>query len=172
MKTKRITHQLITSVVKAIEEGLTNKDRALSMTFGETTFYKWITDAESAEDKDKDELTDYEKLCIKFVQSLKKARLRRQQKRIKALEGMPNPTGIIFLMKNEDPAKWNRQPYLIPNFEKLEAYMQAEYTQAELAAVRSAIMSAEERREAERHYDEDDNFTNDKRVDIKKVELG
>ena len=170
MNTKRITHQLITSVVKAIEEGLTNKDACFIHDIHESTFYKWITDGKNAIGKD--ELTGYEKLCVKFIESLKKGKIRRQQQRIKALEGMPNPTGIIFLMKNEDPAKWNRQPYLIPNFEKLEAYMQAEYTQAELAAVRSAIMAAEERREAERHYDEDDNFTNDKRVDIKKVELG
>ena len=123
MKTKRITHQLITSVVKSIEDGLNNKESCFVHDIGETTFYKWIRDAEAAKDKHKDDLTDYEKLCIKFVQSFKKARLRRQQKRIQALEGMPNPTGIIFLMKNEDPAKWNKQPYLIPNFERLEAYM-------------------------------------------------
>lgn len=170
MKTKRITHQLITSVVKAIESGLTNKESCAINDISETTFYRWLNDADTARSTDADALTDYQKLCVKFCESLKKAKIRRQQKRIEALEGMPNPTGIIFLMRNEDPARWNRQPHLIPNFEKLFHYMQNEYTQAEFEAVQDAIFAAEQRRQSEVEFDEDDLFKEKLKSDIPTLE--
>ena len=123
--------------------GTSNKDACYLKSISEPVFYQWLSIAKEALGKQASKRTKREKLCIEFLESIKKARILREQNRIQTLEASSHPTGIIFLLKNEDPSKWNKQPYLIPNFEKLEAYMQSEYTQSEIEAIRSAILAAE-----------------------------
>ena len=78
------------------------------------------------------------------------------------LEAMDDkPAALIFLLKNYAPEEYNKQPYLIANFDKLESYMESEYTEAEIQAVREAILKAEDRRQAEITYDEDATFNSD-----------
>lgn len=161
MKTKRITHQLITSVVKSIEGGLTNKEACYIHSISETTFYRWLKDAEAVRDTDADDLTQYQKLCVKFCESIKRAKISRKQKRIELLEASESPVALIFLLKNEYPREFNKRPYLIPNFAKLEEYMASEYTESEIIAIREAILAAEDRRQSEVEYEEDDLFTKD-----------
>ena len=172
MRKRKLTPDTIKAISEAIESGLTNKDAMFINDVGESAFYSWLRESDRATQvENTDDLSDHQKLCIKFSQSIKKARIRRKQRRIAKLEETTSPAGPIFLLKNEYPEEFNKQPYLIPNFEKIDQYMASEYTQAEYQAVKDAIMRAEQRREAERQYDEDDAFTEHQPVEIKPVEI-
>ena len=162
MASTKLDQALIDSVCEHIANGTSNKDACYLKSISESGFYEWMSVAKKSEVKQPSKRTKREKLCLEFLESLKKAKILREQNRIQQLEASSHPTGIIFLLKNEDPGKWNKQPYLIPNFEKLEAYMQSEYTQSEIEAIRSAILAAEERRQSEIEYDENENFTEHK----------
>lgn len=159
MASPKLTQERINLICDDIADGLSNKDACYVNDITDRIFYKWLATARESLDKPRSRLSAHQRLCIQLFQSLKKAKLKRKQKRIKTLQGLPNPTGLIFLLKNEYPDEFNKQPILIPNFQAIEKYMASEYTQAEIQAVREAILAAEERRQSEIEYDEDDAFT-------------
>lgn len=159
MKTKRLSDAKIKAIADDVARGLSNKDACDVNDVSQTIFYQWINIAKDCNGKD--ELTEHQKLCIKFVKAIKKAKYRRKQARIEKLDAHESVAGIIFLLKNEYPKEFNKQPYIIPNFDKLEEYMASEYTQAEIEAVRTAILAAEDRREREVEHDEDAMFVSD-----------
>lgn len=159
MKTKRLTQEKIEDIANDVASGLNNKDACEVNDISQVTFYRWINIAKNCDGKE--ELTEHEELCVNFVNSIKKAKHRRKQLRIEKLDNHDSVVGTIFLLKNEYPNEYNRQPIHIANFDKLEEYMQSEYTQAEINAVREAIFAAEDRREAEMKYDEDAIFCED-----------
>ena len=159
MASSKITKDLIKAICEDIAGGLSNQDACYVNDITKQSFYKWLSIARDCKYKQRSKLSLHQRNCVDLFDSLKKARLKRKQNRIKQLQSLSNPTGLIFLLKNEYPDEFNKQPLLIPNFEAIEKYMTSEYTQAELEAVREAIMVAEARRQSEIEYDEDDTFT-------------
>ena len=167
MPSSKITPELREAICKDIADGLSNKDACYVNDIDESTFYKWLTTAKESKDKQASKLSVHQRACVKLFQSLKKEVLKRKKKRIKTLQQQAAPVGLIFLLKNEYPDEFNKQPILIPNFEAIEKYMASEYTQAEIESVREAILAAEERRQSEIEYDEDDTFTDHQETEQK-----
>ena len=158
MAKRKLTPELITAIAKDITNGLNNQEACHVNGITKQTFYVYLKTAEDCKDTPRSKLSEHQRNCVDFSDALKNAKILRKRERISKLEQMDSATALIFLLKNEYPAEFNKQPYLIPNFEKLEAYMQSEYTQDEIQAVRDAIWKAEQRRESERQYDENDLF--------------
>ena len=96
-----------------------------------------------------------------MADALESARLKRKQRFLEKLEDNKSPAGIIFLLKQTYPDEFNKEPVPLPNFQKLEEFMTAEYTQQEIEAIRKAIRSAEQRRQANVKYDENELFGDD-----------
>ena len=119
----KLDKALIKAICKNVANGLSNQDACYVNDIDESTFYKWLKSAQTSADKPLSKLSAHQRNCVHLFQSLKKARLKRKENRIQSLQENPSPTGQIFLLKNEYPKEFNRQPYLIPNFEKLEAFM-------------------------------------------------
>ena len=159
MRTIKLDAALIKAICRDIADGLSNQDACYVNDITPRVFYKWLAIAQESGDKPKSRLSQHQRNCVQLFHALKKARLKRKQSRIKELQESPSAAGKIFLLKNEYPKEFNRQPYLIPNFEKLEAFMESEYTQSEIEAIRTAILAAESRRQSEIEYDEDDQFS-------------
>ena len=170
MAKPKLTAELIKAISENVKEGLTDREACFVNNISRETFYKYLKTAENCKEKSRSKLSEHQRNCLDFLDTIKKAKILRKRLRISKLQEMPSPTGLIFLLKNEYPAEFNKQPVLIPNFQKLEEYMESEYTQSELEKIRTAILEAEARRQSEIEYDEDDGFTGDNPVDIKKVE--
>ena len=152
----KLTEELIKAIAEDVLEGLSNIDACRVNDITRTTFYDWINQGKAAQDKPRK--TQRDRLCLKFIQALEKAKLKRKQNRLQMLENNKSPAGVIFLLKQEYPDEYNKEPVPLPNFEKLELFMQAEYTQQEIEAIRKAIHAAEARRQSEVRYDENELF--------------
>ena len=154
----KLTEELIKSIARSVVDGFSNSDAAALNDVSRQSFYVWIAKAEDTADKPLSKLTPHQKLCRQFKDTLDKAKLQRKKKWIEKLEACNSPTGIIFLLKQTYPAKFNTQPIPIPNFSKLEEFMRSEYTQLEIEAIREAVFAAESRRQSEVVYEEDTLF--------------
>ena len=153
---------LIKAIADDIGSGLSNQDACWVNGISKQSLYNYLAIAKKSEGKPCEELSEHQRNCVDLMDSLKKARVERKRERIKKLEAMDDkPAALIFLLKNEYPQEFNRQPYLIPNFDKLESYMESEYTESEIQAIRDAILKAEDRRQAEIAYNEDTAFSLD-----------
>lgn len=157
----KLSEAIIVSVCDSIEQGLSNIDASYENGIDNDTFYKWIQKAKAHADKPLSKLTLHQRLCRKFKQETDKAKLKRKKFRISKLQDLDNPTGLIFLLKQEHPQEFNKEPVPIPNFKKLEEFMASEYTQSEIEEIRKAIRGAEARRQSEVVFDEDPLFGND-----------
>lgn len=154
----KLTDQLIKSVSESIEGGLSNIDAAAENDISKAVFYQWIQKAKSTADRPLSKLTPHQKLCRQFKETIDKAKLKRKRFRISKLQDLDNPTGLIFLLKQEHPEEFNKEPVPIPNFKKLEEFMTSEYTQQEIEAIRKVIRTAEARRQSDVKYDENELF--------------
>ena len=155
----KLTEELIQTIAKDVREGLSNIDACRVNDINNSTFYEWINQGKAA--KNKPRKTERDRLCINFIQALDKAKIKRKQLRLKKLEENNSATGLIFLLKQEYPKEFNKEPVPIPNFQKLEEFMMSEYTQQEIEMIRKAIRSAEMRRQADVKYDENELFGED-----------
>lgn len=154
----KLTESLIKTFSESIMGGLSNIDAAAENDIAPKTFYEWIRKAKETADRPLSRLTPHQKLCRQFKETIDKAKLKRKRKRISKLQDLNNPTGLIFLLKQEHPEEFNKEPVQIPNFAALEDFMASEYTQSEIETIRKAVRAAETRRQAEIMYDEDPLF--------------
>lgn len=155
----KLSEEIIYEIVNHVEDGLTDKDAALCADIGYSTFALWKKIGNEA--KNKSRKTKRDNLCLDLVEQLKKARILRKKRLISSLEEANNVTATIFLLKNYDPKEFNKKEFVIGNFDQLEKYMEQEYTQDEIDAVRKAIIDAEQRKEREIEYDEEPIFNQD-----------
>ena len=151
----KLTEELIKSVSESIIDGLSNTDAAAINDITDKVFYEWIRKARDTADRPPSKLTPHQKLCRQFKETIDKAKLKRKRLRISKLQDLDNPTGLIFLLKQEHPQEFNKEPVPIPNFSKLEEFMASEYTQSEIEAIRKAIRAAENRRQSDVVFAED-----------------
>ena len=162
MAKTKLTPDLITEISQDIEKGLSNTDACRINDITRQSLHNWLGIAKDSHGKPRSKLTQHQRHCLDLFDALKKAKIRRKQSLVKKLEAMDDkPAALIFLLKNYAPEEYNRQPYLIPNFDKLESYMESEYTESEIQAIRDAILKAEDRRQAEIAYNEDTAFSLD-----------
>lgn len=168
----KLSKKLIGAVSNSIEEGLSNIDAACENGIDNDTFYEWIRKAKKYADKPLSRLTQHQRLCRKFKEETDKAKLKRKKFRISKLQDLDNPTGLIFLLKQEHPTEFNKEPFLIANFDKIKSYMESEYTESEIQAIREAIFKAEDRHQAEIQYAEDALFSDDDEGDNEGTETG
>lgn len=160
----KLTSLLIKEIASDILDGLNIKDACKVNGITPQTFRNWISRAETA--RDKDELTDKDKLYIEFDDVIAKTKLKRKRNLIATLQNHEKSvTGIIFLLKNLYPFEFNKEVHKVLNFDALEKYMQENYTQQEIDRIREAVFAAEDRREQETQYDEDDLFAKEE-VDV------
>ena len=157
----KLTKELIEAVSESIMGGLSNIDAAAENDIATKTFYEWIQKAKATTDRPPSKLTPHQKLCRQFKETIDKAKLKRKRFRLSKLQDLDNPTGLIFLLKQEHPEEFNKEPVPIPNFQKLEDFMTSEYTQQEIEVIRKAIRDAETRRQADVKYDENELFGED-----------
>lgn len=155
----KLTEELIQTIAKDVFQGLSNVDACRVNDIDNSTFYGWVRQGKAAEDKPRK--TQRDRLCIKFIRALEIAKLKRKQLRLQKLEENNSPAGLIFLLKQEFPDEYNKEPVPLPNFQKLEEFMRNEYTQQEIKAIRKAIRAAETRRQADVKYDENELFGED-----------
>ena len=161
VKKMKLTAEMIEALANDVGTGLSNRDAAKVNNIHETTLYDWLKVASTVRKTGKKRLTKRERDCCKLVDALESARLKRKQRFLEKLEDNKSPAGIIFLLKQAYPDEYNKEPVPLPNFEKLEQFMQAEYTQQEIEAIRKAIHAAEARRQSEVRYDENELFGDD-----------
>lgn len=154
----KLTEELITELVESISIGLSNIEAAAISGIDNSTFYRWLRLAEEAEDKPASKISKHARLCKQFKAAVDKAKLERKKRWIQKLEACKSPSGIIFLLKQNYPDEYNKEPVPIPNFQKLEEFMRSEYTQHEIEAIREAVRAAETRRQKGIRYDEDELF--------------
>lgn len=153
----KLSEELIETIGKEIEDGLSNRDACRLHDITEQTFYGWIAKAHTAQSVSRK--TPHQRLCIKFAREIHNARIRRKKNLVQTLQKMDHsPASAIFLLKNISPSEFNREPYKVLNFDRLESYMESEYTEDEIQAVRDAIFKAEDRRMKEIQYDENESF--------------
>lgn len=152
----KLSEDTIEQFISDVDSGLSNKDACAANEISEESYYSWMRQAKEAISKKNK--TDKDKLCIKLIQGLKGAKASRRLRRIEKLEEIDSPAGLIFLLKNDDPKQFNKKEFVVANFDKLEQYMQEEYSQSEIEDIRKAIFAAEERREQEIEFDEDEVF--------------
>ena len=165
----KLTDTIINAVSKDIEAGLSNRDACRVNDISEDILYNWLRTAKTAISKKKK--TKRDRMCIKFAEAMEASKVKRKRSLVKKLEAMDDkPAALIFLLRNYAPEEYNRQPYLIANFDKLESYMESEYTEAEIQAIRDAILRAEDRRQAEITYNEDTAFSSDDEGDNRDTE--
>lgn len=157
----KLTKELIEAVSNSIVEGLSNIDAACENGITNVTFYEWIRKAKQYADKSISKLTPHQKLCREFKQEIDRAKLKRKKFRISKLQNLDNPTGLIFLLKQEHPQEFNKEPFRVLNFEQLKKFMESEYLDSEIQKIEGAIWEAEDRRQAEIVYAEDKLFSED-----------
>ena len=157
----KLTDALITEIAESIDKGLSNIDAAAVSGIDNSTFYRWLRIAKEAADKPASKISQHARLCKQFKAAIEKAKLTRKKRWIQKLEACKSPAGIIFLLKQNYPSEFNKEPIAIMNFGALEDFMRSEYTQQEIEAIRKAIRAAEMRRQASIKYDEDELFSNE-----------
>ena len=154
----KLTEALITEITESIDKGLSNIDAAAVSGIDNSTFYRWLRTGKEAADKPSSRVSQHARLCKQFQSAIEKAKLTRKKRWIQKLEACKSPAGIIFLLKQNYPAEYNKEPVAIMNFGALEDFMRSEYTQQEIEAIREAVHAAESRRQKDIQYDEDELF--------------
>ena len=157
----KLTDEMIEALANDVGAGLSNRDAAKVNNISERVLYDWLEVAKTVRETEKKRLTLREKSCCKLADALASAKLERKKRFLEKLEDNKSPAGIIFLLKQTYPDEFNKEPVPLPNFQKLEEFMAAEYTQQEIEAIRKAIRVAETRRQSDVKYDENALFGDD-----------
>ena len=111
----KLTKEVIETLSNWLKLGYYQEDAAVMSGIGESTFYKWMKDARSFYEEEKEPETENDELLIELIEAVKKARAEAEGAHIRNIRRAADNgmwQASAWFLERSHPKKWGRRTAL------------------------------------------------------------